>query len=454
MLKPKFNIIAAFCKANRGIGYKNDLPWKSIPKDMRHFKNLTIGEGNNAVIMGRKTYESIPEKFRPLPLRRNIVVSRNYNCHSIDQALDESKDCNQRFIIGGGSIYQQVINRPEVDKIFITEVDGNFKSNVYFPEIPEHFKEIERKTVQDGELKLDFVTYQNMWNIHSEEYQYLNVINRILKEGEERETRNSKVISLFGDVNLQFDLTQGFPLLTTKKMFLRGIIEELLFFLRGNTDSKILSNKKIRIWEKNTSREFLHSRGLDYQEGDMGPMYGWNWRHFGAKYRGCRAIYTGQGYDQLKKLIETIKSDPTSRRLLLTTYDPSKVSQSVLAPCHGLVVQFYVRESKYLDCKMYQRSCDWMLGVPFNIASYALLVVIISNFTNYTPGKLYLTFGDAHIYENHIDAAKKQIERKPYYFPKLEFNPKIPDNFFNLDIDDFKLKDYNHQSPLKIKMIA
>ena len=181
-------------------------------------------------------------------------------------------------------------------------------------------------------------------------------------------TRNAKTYSIF-DNSITFDMKDGFPLLTTKRMFWKGIVEELLFFIRGDTNSKHLEDKGVRIWQGNTTQEFIDNIGLPYQEGDMGPMYGFMWRHFGADYTGCNTDYTNQGFDQLSKIVEEIKTNPHSRRILMSDFDPSRAHQGVLYPCHSLVLQFYVRDGKFLDVKMYQRSVDSFLGEPFNIAS-------------------------------------------------------------------------------------
>ena len=195
----------------------------------------------------------------------------------------------------------------------------------------------------------------------------------------------------------------------------------------------------------------------------MGPMYGWNWRNFGAEYDGCDSVYMGCGYDQLRNLIDTIINDPNSRRLLLTTYDPSKVSQSVLAPCHGLVVQFNVSQSKYLDCKMFQRSVDTALGYSYNVASYAALMHIIGIATGLTPRNLFMTLGDTHIYEQHIEKVKKHFDRNPMNYPTLHYKGSIDMStdidakikwMENLKPEDFELKDYHYYPGIKMDMVA
>lgn len=297
-----------------------------------------------------------------------------------------------------------------------------------------------------------------------EEQQYLDLVKEVLNQSS-RESRNGFVYSSFGPQHI-FDLQNGFPLLTTKKMFLRGIIEELLFFLKGQTQTKILEEKGIKIWRENTSNDFLESRNLNYEEGEMGPMYGYNWRYFGKPFSFSPSSFSQgekNGIDQLKNLIEGLINDPYSRRHLLTTYDPLTVDQCVLMPCHGIVTQFYIEEEKVLHCKTYQRSADIALGYPFNIASYALLLKIIAKACGFKAGKLIITLGDVHIYEKHVEGLREQIKRTPSPFPKIKIMKKnnekknvneILKYIESLVFEDFKLRDYYFNSFIKFVMNA
>jgi len=289
---------------------------------------------------------------------------------------------------------------------------------------------------------------------NDQENNYLNLMKEIIYFGDYRQTRNGFTYSLFGK-SLEFDISKSFPLLTTKKVFFRGIIEELLFFLNGKTDSKILEEKGINIWKPNTSKEFIKSRNLNYREGDMGPMYGFNWLHFGANYTGCDTDYTNKGFNQFDKVIKLLKDDPMSRRIIMTTYNPAIAEEGVLLPCHGIVVQFYINKKEddyYLSCCMTQRSADVACGIPFNIASYAALVYIMCCYLgdNYKPDKLILNLGDSHLYEEHIIEALEQIKRIPKGFPNLiikEFK-----DFNELTYGHFDLINYNHHDPIKFIM--
>lgn len=214
-----------------------------------------------------------------------------------------------------------------------------------------------------------------------EEYQYLNHIKYILENGIKRGDRTGVgTISIFG-AQMRYTLRDNvFPLLTTKRVFWRAVVEELLWFIRGSTNVKHLNNKKIHIWDANCTREFLDSCGLyKYSEGDLGPIYGFQWRHFGAEYKGIDADYTNQGVDQLKKIIHTIKTNPNDRRIIICSWNAADIPKMALPPCHCMA-QFYVANNE-LSCLLYQRAGDMGLGVPFNIASYALLTCMIAHVT-------------------------------------------------------------------------
>jgi dihydrofolate reductase/thymidylate synthase len=480
-MKKSFSVVLAYEKMDRGIGFCGRLPWFRIKEDMIHFTNITSSTTHsdkmNCVIMGRKTWDSLPDSSKPLPGRYNLVITSNPDkipddCMvrgvvSLDQALNYAYNhpmIDQTFVIGGQQTCDQAFNRTDCSKLHLTMIDGMYESDTFMPPIPRTMILRGQESVMTGVgISIVFQTFENISDPESDETQYTDLLKDIIKNGEIKHGRNGMTRSLFGPQHT-FDLEKGFPLLTTKRMFFSGIVKELLFFIRGETNSNILSDQGVRIWEQNTTREFLDSRGLDYQAGDMGPMYGYNWRHFGTEYKGCASDHTGQGFDQLSQLIESLTQDPGSRRHLLTTHDPSTVGQSVLAPCHGLTVQFNVRSTGHLDCKMYQRSVDTALGYPFNIASYGLFVHLLCHVTGYRPGKLIMTLGDTHLYETHLDKINRQINRAPLIKPTLEivkqFDPltstveeKIR-YLENVTSDDILLKDYNYWPGIKMDMVA
>jgi dihydrofolate reductase/thymidylate synthase len=279
---------------------------------------------------------------------------------------------------------------------------------------------------------------------------YLEALKDVLETGEIRKTRNATTISKFG-IKLDFDVKETFPLLTTKKMFWKGIVEELLWFLRSDTDSKILEKKGVNIWKGNSSKEYLESIRLhNREEGDCGPIYGFQWRHFNAEYIDCHTDYSGKGHDQLQKIIDEIKKNPSSRRLFMSGWNPCQESEMVLPPCH-VSYQFYVSGNE-LSCMMYQRSGDMFLGVPFNIASSALLLYLICKMTDLVPSKLSIVIGDAHIYDCHIESVKTQLERTPYSAPQLTIEKKL-DNIESYVFEDFSLLNYNCHSGISSPMI-
>jgi len=284
-----------------------------------------------------------------------------------------------------------------------------------------------------------------------EEYQYLEIIEDILEHGNQKSDRTGTgTKSVFGR-QMRFSLRDGtFPLLTTKKTFYRGIAEELFWFIRGSTNAIELKEKKVMIWEGNSSREFLDSVGLSHREvGDLGPVYGFQWRHFGAEYSDMHADYSGQGVDQLEEVIHKIKNKPDDRRIIMCAWNPKDIPRMALPPCHCLV-QFYVANGE-LSCQLYQRSADMGLGVPFNIASYALLTHMIAHVTGLKPGEFVHTLGDTHVYLNHVEPLKEQLTRDPKPFPKIVIKRKV-ENIEDFTIDDFEVQGYDPHPKITMEM--
>ena len=283
-----------------------------------------------------------------------------------------------------------------------------------------------------------------------QEQQYLDLCRDLLKNGERTSNRTGvDTLSVFGRM-MRFDLTKGFPLLTTKNVYWKGIVRELLWFIRGQTDAKILSDQGVTIWNGNGSREFLDKRGLNYETGDLGPVYGFQWRHFGAEYVSSSSDYTGKGVDQLKECIHLIKNDPQSRRIILTAWNPSDLNKMALPPCH-VMCQFRIHNNK-LSCMMTQRSCDVGLGVPFNIASYALLTHILAKICKLGVGEFVYSMGDVHIYTNHIEAIQEQLLRTPRLLPQLQI--KDISSIDAIQESDIVLLNYDPHPKIKMEMIV
>jgi len=257
--------------------------------------------------------------------------------------------------------------------------------------------------------------------------QYLDLLDHILKNGVEKNDRTGTgTISTFG-YQMRFDLQKGFPVITTKKLHLRSIIYELLWFINGDTNIKYLNDNGVRIWDEWAD-----------ENGDLGHIYGYQWRSWPAG--------DGKHIDQIENLVKGIKNDPDSRRHLVSAWNVGELDKMALPPCH-ILFQFYVSDGK-LSCQLYQRSCDVFLGVPFNIASYALFTRMIAQVCNLEPSEFIHTLGDAHIYLNHIEQTKLQLTRKPFKLPKMWINPEVK-NIFDFKFEDFKLESYESHPHIK-----
>lgn len=290
-----------------------------------------------------------------------------------------------------------------------------------------------------------------------QEYQYLNLLQRVLDDGTSRPDRTGTgTLSVFGE-RMIFDIRHEIPVLTTKFVPWKSCIKELLWFLKGQTDVSILQQQGVRIWDGNSSRQFLDGRGLHHlPEWDISCGYGFQWRHFGANYKTCKDDYSGQGFDQVQYILDELRTNPFSRRLYMTSWNAADIDNMALPPCH-LSAQFYVEVDeggqKYLSCQMYQRSVDTFLGCPWNIMSYAVLTYLFAKMTDMLPKKLVMCLGDTHIYSNHIEQVRQQLERTPYPFPKLVVSDAVKTkNIEDITIDDFLLQDYKYHPAIKAPM--
>lgn len=431
--------------------------------------------------MGRKTWESIPNKLRPLSKRFNIILSKN-NLEivptgtnvfpSVDNTINFLKTIphiEKNFVIGGGEIYSQFLNKKYVeyvDKLYLTHVDcprKDYESDVYFPEIPKWFFPIHEEKLSDvTTLKI----YQNKSNINSQEYNYLNCIKNVLEKGESildrtkigtyslpHQTMSFDIKSI--DNENQTQIKYFPPIMTTKSLYIKGVIWELIWFLSGNTNAKWLQEKKVKIWDDNTSRQFLDKNGLtDYDEGMIGPGYGHQWVNWGGDWRSGKLT----GINQIQNIINILKNDPSSRRAVLSAWNVSDISKMALPPCHLMYI-FKVSnhqhtEKKKLNCLVILRSNDLFLGCPFNIASASILTILISRALNMLPGQITLSISDAHIYSNHINQVREQLTRIPLEYPELIINKKINNHFdmIELTYDDFKFSNYYCWSAIKAPM--
>lgn len=255
--------------------------------------------------------------------------------------------------------------------------------------------------------------------------QYLDVLKDIMENGQDANNRTGIYARKVFGRQMRFDLSDGFPLVTTKKTYLRAIIHELIWLLSGNTNIKYLHDNNVTIWDEWAD-----------ENGDLGPVYGHQWRNFNS-----------QGIDQIKDVIERIKKNPQDRRLIVTAWNPAQIEEMALPPCHAFF-QFDVTPDGKLNCMLYQRSCDMFLGVPFNIASYSLLTMMIAQVCGLKAGEFVHTLGNAHIYSNHFDQVKLQLSREPYPLPKMKINPEVK-NIDDFKYEDFELVDYQCHPTIK-----
>ena len=448
------NLIVAVDQ-NYGIGMKNKLPWK-CPAEMKKFKETTM---NSYILIGPNTFSGLPSSFftdrKPIVLidpRKTLPLPRKDIDPILISNFEELGSYTDFpiFVCGGAKTYKHALTKTDmVTKVYLSVLKGKYECDSFFDK-----SWLSEFHVVGTEEYDDYTRYILEKNV--QELQYLNLLRKLTDLEKTKCGRNGNTKSLFVE-HLSFDLRLGFPLLTTKKMFFRGIVEEFLFFVRGNTDTNILKDKGVHIWDGNTSNEFLESRGLKYNEGVMGPMYGYQWRYFGSEYltnEEGQPLCPQGGVDQLAKVVDLIKNDPGSRRILMTTFNPAQAEMGVLYPCHSISIQFSV-DDIYLDMFCFNRSQDVFLGVPYNIASSALLLTVVSSLTNKTPRHLKITMGDTHLYESHINQAQIQMTRVPYAFPKLRVKPLSSlDIVSHLASHDFVLEGYNSHSVIKAEMVV
>ena len=306
--------------------------------------------------------------------------------------------------------------------------------------------------------KLSDNIFSNISVPNSEEYQYLNLIQNILDNGTWENGRNGRTKSIFGH-SMRFSLADGkIPILTTKKTAWKTCLKELLWFIRGETDNKLLQEQNVHIWDGNSSREFLDSRGLTANpEGMLGPIYGRQWRNFNAPYDNQTGKLLNdeiKGIDQLQQIIDALK-DPaqrTSRRLIMTAWNPCQLDDMALPPCHVLC-QFNVHDGTKLSSCMMQRSNDEACGTSFNIASYSFLTHLLAKHCGLEAYEFVYFKGNCHIYEEHIEGMKLQIERKPFPFPTVSIK-EVRENINDYQVDDFVVTGYQHHDPIKFQMVA
>lgn len=424
-----YAVVAAVDEAG-GIGKDGTIPWV-WPEDMSWFRKTTTAAPPgkiNAVIMGRHTYESLGSK--PLRARINVVVSSRQLGHAtcfsdFEQALSYIRGLNNVhhvFAIGGRGIYEAALRHPAFTTTLLSRVGGDHQCDVKFPmELLAGWSlgpSIDTSHPVETYINADAVATDRA---------YLELVARLLNSTAPPRPNRTGIptLSTFGEM-IKVPLRVGghatVPLLTTKFVPLKAVWVELLWFLSGEGNIDLLTAHGVKIWDGNSTREFLDARGLhDYRPGEVGPAYGWQWRHFGAKYLAEKLRPPGWkpegGVDQIARIIEGIKRDPHDRRHVLSAWNPCDIDAVALPPCH-MSAQWWV-ENGDLHCLMNMRSCDVALGLPFNIASYSLLTHVIAKLTGYSGASLTIVTGDTHIYTNHVEGLREQLSRTPRGSPRL-----------------------------------
>lgn len=464
-----------------GIGRDGRLSW-NIPAQADHLIRVTTVPdedgrgGRNAVIMGRRMWESLPEDSRPLPDRINVVLTRASSdpsfvspypknviiAHSVAHALEQlsTHDVKEVFAIGGEQVFAEAVDSPNCARIFLTRIGQDFACDASFPACEaldeERFKLVHvSKTHNHGAISFDFVVFHradiaddllssatatvgSIGAFLHEEYQYLDLIRDVVENGLSETDQTVGTRSVFGRM-MRFDLRHTFPLFTTKRVFWRGVVEELLWCVRGDTNANHLSDKGVKFGKQHGSRE----------KGDVGPVHGFQWRHFGAKYTTMDADYTNQGVDQLGECIRRLKHGPTES-ILLSSWNPADLDDLALAPCH-VSCQFSVIQGE-LSCLLHQRTGDVGLSIPNNIAFYSLLTCMMAQVCGLKPGDFIHALGETYACENHFEALKTQLNRTPRPFPVLQMRPV--GNIEEFQVSDFELSGYDPHRVIPMQMAA
>lgn len=460
--------LVAYTAGSRGIGKDGLLPWSKIDEDMRYFRELTT---NQTVVMGSKTFFSLPKKSRPLPSRRNIVVTRTprdsrfdpyreevFFCDLVDARRMISEATSNVFVIGGMQIYEELL--PMCSTVHATVIYDKVSCDKHFPMLDDEFEIANLGEVRSSTsgVQYRFARFDRTKDVglsSSADREYARLARSVLRKslGKVRKDRTGTgTLSIFGE-QIRIDVSKYAPLLTTKRVPWKSCIEELLWFMKGQTDANLLKEKGVNIWNGNSSRAFLDKVGLDrLNEGDCGANYSFQWRFFGQEYSNCNTNYMPYTrFDQLNNVLKMIRTTPTSRRIFMSAWNPMDLSNTVLPPCH-VSAQFYVDEG-VLSCHVYQRSCDVFLGLPWNIFSYSTLTQILAKMADLVPGELIMSFGDVHLYTDHLEQIKEQLSRAPVCPPVLQIHESVRDKMFEeLSIEDFELIEYNSHPSIRAKM--
>ncbi len=477
----------------------------------------------NAIILGWNTWLSLPPLYKNNSKRINIIITKNSSrikfpikneiyVETFADALTAAnliKNLDQIYVIGGAAIYNEAMAHPLLRKLYITHINHSYpkenivEQKIFFPLKPEKIRAYAKSGILDvidtnnaydinSNIVYEMVTYSTILSRPSPkifydkfmsqkkvqrfgiidniaenksnsewEHQYIRLIKEIMNNGTYKNTRNAITKSIFG-YQLKHDLSKGFPILTVKRCYPRLIFEELMWMIRGQTNVKILQEKNVKIWDKNSTKDFLEKYGLPYEEGDIGPGYGFQMRHFGAKYDNCLSDYTDKGIDQLSECIHLINNDPHSRRIIMSLWNPSDIKITSLPPCHIIYnfgVELYDVPNKItghrgrLNCHLLQRSWDVVLG--WNSSTAAMLTYLLANHCNLDPGDLVHSITDVHLYKCHIDSGnvEKLLERIPRTLPTFKITCK-KDRIEDYEYNEVMIENYYPCPPIHFELVA
>jgi dihydrofolate reductase / thymidylate synthase len=444
--------------SNYGYSKQKQIPWHLDMKgeEMKYFKSLTsdvsnnVNNNKNILIMGRNTWEDIENSGKHksiLKTRDIIIISKTLQykeefllygnvkiCKSVWECLlhihthSEYKD-SIAWVCGGKQIWYDFLKLKIVEKLHISYIPIDYNCDEHLDKL---FLIKNFELIHSDETKKTFFvdTYKY---VNKEECKFLNTVKKIIDKGYESMDRSGVgTLSIFGK-SFTYDIKNyRLPLFTHRKMFLRGIIEELIFFISGETDTKILENKGVNIWKTHTSESFLKKRNLTLKEGDYGPSYGFQLRNWGSDGTDC-------GFDQLKYIVNLLKTDPHSRRIIFSYWNPNFIDKVPLPPCH-ILYMFNVNDKNELSCSFTQRSNDFALAGNFNICSASILVFILCKVCNLKPGKIIHNIGNIHLYKNQLEYVNNFIDNEPYNFPLIDVKKK--ENCWDYNIQDFSLMFY------------
>jgi thymidylate synthase len=469
-MSKRFSIIVAV-DSYGGIGKNGSIPW-NCPEDRKHFAKTTTESSSPNKMNALITYESLP--IKPLSRRITIVVSStetsaDVTCGGLDEALkwcDENAIIvNNIFVCGGVRLYNEAMAHPRCTSAYMTMVnDVDHTCDTIWTNWQIVYDQRDGWVKEKREIFIDTgVSISSFVRTNLSEKLYLDLLGRLMNEKNRSNRTQVSTKSLFSQ-NLRYPLCgcndqKILPLFTTKFVPFATVYKELLWFLSGSTSTKQLSLGGVKIWDGNTSREYLDAHGFkDYEEGELGPGYGFQWRRFGEMYKSGNNTGT-KVVDQIDQVIKGIREDPFSRRHVVTAWNPSQLHQVALPPCH-LMFCFYVHDSdvapfypKYLSCAVTIRSNDMFLGHPFNVASYALLTHMIAKLTGLHGKELTINMIDCHLYTSHESEVTTQISREPYGYPTIEFVGDIK-NIDDFKFESVKLHGYTHDTKLTSKMVV